>query len=395
MINPILLLVAVTIRAPATLRSACDPASEAVSALPAGEAVEIKFAFAGTGCYKISTTVDGRTLAGYVDGKDLAGVDQFDRNRQAASELDISGIQNRVVESVAPTSRLAGAVTALKNNQPAEALALVEPAARSSRDPQLLTLAGFAAWRADDPGGALDYWKRSLELQPNADLERLYEKVRRENAADQSSGRIVGMRILLRYEPQTVSLETARAMTQALDTEFSRISSELGCTSNERLVAIVQSRGAYLATSGAAEWSGGLYDGRIRVALVDDAGLEPGTRRVFAHELVHACLANLGRFPPWLHEGLAQKLSGDRLSPSARDEVERLIAAHALPRLELLGQNLPNDSAGRARAVYALALYAADLLSSRYAATGLPNLLRNPSMLAQATTELDRQLGLI
>jgi len=38
------------------------------------------------------------------------------------------------------------------------------------------------------------------------------------------------------------------------------------------------------------------------------------TRQVFAHELVHACLANIGSWPAWLHEGLAQKLSGEPVS---------------------------------------------------------------------------------
>lgn len=349
---------------------------------------------AGATCYKVTATVAGRTLAGYVEQRDLTGLEQFDRERQAGAAVSISQIENRVTRQVPAGSPLAGAVAALNNNEPARAMSMLEPLARSSGNPQVLSLAGFAAWRNDDPAAALDYWKRSLELHPDPGLQRMYEQVRRENSADRSSGRIVGMRVLLRYEPQTVSLETARAMTDALDTEFSRISAQLGCPFSERLVAVVQSRDAYFESSGAAEWSGGQYDGRIRIALVDEGGVGPRTRRIFAHELVHACLANIGRFPPWLHEGLAQRLSGDQLSPATRAKLQELIAARALPKLEQLGQGLRGESTERARAIYALALYAADLLSTRYASAGLPNLLRNPSQLAQATAEIDRQLGL-
>ena len=32
------------------------------------------------------------------------------------------------------------------------------------------------------------------------------------------------------------------------------------------------------------------------------------TRRTLAHETVHACLAALGNWPAWVHEGLAQRL---------------------------------------------------------------------------------------
>jgi hypothetical protein len=161
-----------------------------------------------------------------------------------------------------------------------------------------------------------------------------------------------------------------------------------------RLVAIVQSREAYLASTGSAEWSGGRYDGRIRVALVEDAFVGPRTRRVFAHELVHACLANLGQWPPWLHEGLAQKLSGDRLSPAARARLNAMIEARKFPKLESLGRNLAALSAGDVQSTYALALLAVERLLEMHGAMGLRNILANPHLLAQWTAGLDRDLGL-
>jgi hypothetical protein len=285
-------------------------------------------------------------------------------------------------------------VEAIDANEPARALELLQPMLRSRADPDVLALAGVAAWRNDEPRAALDYWNRSLTMRPDGRLEQLCRTVEREASGDRSSGRAYGLRVLLRYEPDTVPPELARSMVLALDSEVERISMQLGCSTRERLVAVVQSRQAYLASTGAAEWSGGRYDGRIRIALIDEGVVGPRTRRVFAHEVVHACLANLGRWPPWLHEGLAQLLSGDRLTDAERTSIRHKARSGAFPKLDALGRDLGSMNAEAARETYALALEAASFLMERYSGIGIRNVLSNPSLLQQITGELNQRLGL-
>ncbi len=389
----LLLLLAAAIRdSGATVRAGCDPTTESVARLPAGQSVEVKFALAGEGCYKIATTIDGRSISGWLSGSDLSNTTDFDRARQSGTAVESQAIQTQAAAS-APVE-LREALQAIEAHEPGRALAMLEPAAKTSRNPILLTLAGIAAWRNDEPRSALDYWRRSLDLHPDPQLDALYRKVERESAGDRSSGHMVGMRILLRYEPGQVTEEVARSMLLALDAEYSRISSQLGCGTRERIAAIVQSRDAYYRTTGAAVWSGGQYDGRIRVALMDNDGISAQTRRAFAHELVHACLASLGSWQAWLHEGLAQKLSGDALEPAEWDRIRPSIEAGQFPPLERLGDALRTAGTDRARAIYAIALRAADQLMSRTQAVGIRNLLANPPMLAKATADINRELGL-
>ncbi len=122
----------------------------------------------------------------------------------------------------------------------------------------------------------------------------------------------------------------------------------------------------------------------------------PGAdRRVLAHEIVHACLTNISAaWPAWLHEGLAQKLSGETLSPAERDQIRTMAASHAIPRLENMGQTWSRMSAQHARIAYWVALAAVDLLFSGNGGLGLKNVLANPEQLAGITAELDRKLGL-
>lgn len=379
------------------LRSGCSAEDAVTASIPAGTPVELRFSVSdGSDCFKIAATVDGKRVEGYVFGTALSGLDQFERERRSAPDSGAIQVLQpfemiRKAASAGSTDPFFGrAAKLLEANQPGKALELLGPALKErANDPDLLFLAGLAAYRSDQAKNALDYWKQSLDLKPNEALARLYFKVQREATSDRSGEKLYGMRVVLRYESETVSPELARGMVALLDEEFTRISSILGCPAEERVIAIVQSRQDYLRSTDAAEWSGGQYDGRIRVSF-------PGAdRRVLAHEIVHACLTNISAsWPAWLHEGFAQKLAGDVLSPAERDQIRKMASAHAIPRLENMGQTWSRMSAQHAHTAYRVALAAADLLFAQYGNTGLRNMLSNPERLPSITAELDRQLGL-
>jgi hypothetical protein len=202
------------------------------------------------------------------------------------------------------------------------------------------------------------------------------------------------MRVVLRYEIGLIPVETARQMLGAIDQEYARIAAQLGCHPEERVIAIVQSRDAYRKTTDAAEWSGGQYDGRIRVPVAGGQGMDAGLRRILAHETTHACLSMLGRWPAWLQEGLAQKLSGETLAPAMVARIADMASKKQLPTLERLGQDWSRLDTSHAMVAYALSLAAVEIFCKDYAQYGLGNLLRNPERLAQVTAELDKRLGL-
>jgi Flp pilus assembly protein TadD len=404
-VHAILLLAALTVRQDQTpLRTGCEAGAEVVASLPAGTQVEIRFRLAdGSDCFKIAATVNGKMLAGYVPAAALANVEQFELQRTSAASVDVIQALNPLAapteSAVARTGdpALNRAIQLIDANQPAQALEILQAAVkRYPKNPSVLLLAGMAAYRADQLRSALDYWKQSLELAPNDALARIYEKVQREAASDHSGDKLFGLHFALRYEGEAVPADTARTILSTLDEEFSRVSSQLGCSADERITVIVQSREAYLKTSGAAEWSGGQYDGRIHVALMSGNQVDARMRRTLTHELVHACLSNIAgaRWPAWLQEGLAQKLSGETLTPGDREHLRLLAEAHAIPRLENLRQDWSLLNLDNARIAYNLALAAADALYENYSAYGIRNVVNNPQTLQQITADLDKKLGL-
>jgi hypothetical protein len=341
-------------------RTGCGADDEALARLAAGTPVAPRFAFDGA-CYKVTATLDGRAVDGYLPAAAIQGLDEFERARRAARET--------AVPPAAPP-----------------------PAARPASDhARSLAAAGLAAYRGDDVQRAAEYWKQSLEKEPNPSVERLLKRAEREMQSDTSGARKFGSRFVLRYDETRLDSESARTILAVLEQEYARVSYELGCRVEERLTAIVQPLDAYHRSIDAAEWSGGQFDGRIRVAMLE-ASPGAATRRAFSHEIVHACLAGLGNFPAWLHEGLAQRLAGDRPAPATLAAVRAAARAGALPRLDRIGQDWSRMSAKHAALAYGAALAAVDLIYQHYEAFGIRNLLRNPRMLDQITPELDRRL---
>ena len=366
------------------LRSGCDATAQVIASLPGGTPVEIRFRLSdGSDCFKVAALVDGKLVMGYVPASGLAGLDQFEKGRSSAASAeairDLRPMEAASQKLIVRSGDLAleRASQLLAANQPAQALELLEPAVKRHRnDSNVLLLTGLAAYRSDQLRAALDYWKQSLDLAPNDTLSRVYDRVRREAEADHSGEKLLGMHIALRYEGEALPSDTARAILSTLDEDYSRIAGQLGCSSDERIVAIVQSRDAYLRGTGAAEWSGGEYDGRIHIAWTEGKQVGPQMRRALAHELVHACLTSIPSggtpWPAWLQEGLAQKLSGDQLSAASRDQLRQLAAAHQIPRLEDLHQDWSQLSVENARLAYNLALSAADALYDNYSSFGHP-----------------------
>jgi hypothetical protein len=408
----LLLLAAATVKedakeGPPRLRSGCSSDASTVSALPVGAPVTIRYSISGESqpCYKVSVEVAGRTLEGYLPASAIGGLEDFDQARRQAVWLDAATVVESIRSSAALPSLRSGtlqgmdaiaqqAVTLIDASRPQKALELLQPQLKTHRDPTLLALAGVAAWRADDSKQALEYLRASLDIAPIPEVEKLYRQVERETKGDQSNDRLYGMRVLLRYESSAIPAETARQMTAVLDQEFARISSELGCSAEERVIAIVQSKEAYRKSTDTAEWNGGQFDGKIRVPMFDPRVVDSTLLRSLAHETAHACLTMLGHWPAWLQEGVAQKLSGDTLNPAQQKKLADLARQGKLPRLSNLKQDWSRMDAQHAAEAYALSLAAVELLWDDSGAAGVRNLLRNPDHLPQATSELDRRLGL-
>lgn len=198
--------------------------------------------------------------------------------------------------------------------------------------------------------------------------------------------------LTLHYPSSQVSPTVAREMLDALDEEYARVRHELGCVLGKKIDTLVIPLESWEAM-GHSPWAGGLFDGRIQVPLVyERSRVGPKMREVFAHEIVHACIARFGQHPTWLHEGLAQHLSGVRLSQDYRRMLKQALAAGKLPGLEKISGPWGGYSAAQAATAYAYGLLAVEEWIALEGMESVRQTLKNPARIPALVEKLNTAL---
>jgi hypothetical protein len=387
------------------LRSGCGGSDAVVAVLKAGTPVRVGFSLAGSAspCFQVTASVEGKDVGGYLPGSSLSGAEDFERaRREAPAVMGDGGISSPGPKAattaipsglLVPHPDLQRAYDLIQRNHPAEAQEILEKLMKQNpREPLLLGMAGMAAYRADRVPQAVEYLKASIELAPNPIFEKLLKDIQRESSIDKSSERKYGIRFLLRYDGTAANPELAAVILETLEQEFSRVSYSLGCRADERIVTIVQTRDAFMNITRASQWTGALYDGKIRIPILDSKQMTAEARKTFAHEIVHACLANMGRWPNWLHEGLAMRMAGETPPAEARKTILQMGKEGKLPKLGVSSGSWQSMSAQQAALAYTLSWVAVDKLMEINGEAGLRNLLNNPETLPRVAADLDRRL---
>ena len=435
----------------AHLRSQCSDSAPTVALLEKGARVRLRFSLAGANsqCYSVMAESNGKTVGGYLSRSVLAGVEEIDElrrsspasqavrpavapSRQPLPAIDIDSIapdandlpigevdkesgeaivralealkagdpggveQILVSAAVPPSNQVAAIIRAramLQMTRPNEAMAALEPALKAHpEDPALLGLAGMSSFQQDRMPEALQFLRQALQIEPNSSLQRLYGRIEREVETDSSDEQTYGMRFSLRYEGEALPEDAARALVKEFDRQINRISFQLGCQVQDRIPVIVQTLDNYQRSTGAAEWSAGRFDGRIHIAVPPSGEVDEHVRQTFAHEFVHACLARKGLWPAWLHEGLAQKLSGRQLGEKERDQLSTLNRDGDLPSLARISGSWSRLGAREAAVAYTVSLAAAQILYQDFQDYGVRNLLNDPAGLPRVTQKLQKRL---
>ena len=392
------------------LRSGCSADADLVATLPAGLPVTLRFALSGESvpCYKVAVDMEGKRLDGYLPVWAMDGMEAFDQTRKSAAWLEVkaspaatsgagsgsSGAAKRLSGiRVRATGAALHAKELIDQGRFDEAFVIVDAEAKKKPDAGLFALAGRAAMDADQNRRALDYFKASLDLEPNESVQTIYQGLLREVNADQSITKLYGVKTVLRFDGEAIPVETARETLSVVDGALLQVSAQLGCRPEEKIIAIAQTWDAYRQAWNAVEWSGGMFDGRIRVPLEKGKPLTSESRKTLIHEATHACLHTFGPLPSWLHEGLAQKLSGDTLPPGAQKTIADMVRSEKLPSLRQLSNGWSGMSADSARYAYAEALAAVELLFRDFGNDGVRNLLNNPGRIPGIAAELDKRLA--
>jgi tetratricopeptide (TPR) repeat protein len=191
-------------------------------------------------------------------------------------------------------------------------------------------LLGEIVYREGDLDLAIKTYQTALTFAPaDRDLTSRLQTWRQE--ADVHSTFIERRqdRFRVMFEGRTDAV-LAASTTDTLTNAFWRIGRELGAYPSNAITVVLYTQKQFRDVTRAPEWSGGLYDGRIRVPVAGAARSPAAFERVLSHELTHAMVTSLAPrgVPAWLHEGLAQHFEGADAQAARR-------------RLRALGRGIP------------------------------------------------------
>ncbi len=186
-----------------------------------------------------------------------------------------------------------------------------------------------------------------------------------------------------------------RLVLNALEDAYRRVGARFAYYPLERLEVILYPDETFRAVTDSPHWSGGIYDGRIKLPV---GGIERGTEqlaRTVRHEYAHAAIVTLsrGRAPIWLNEGLAQVAEETNVEGRAGRLRLALAEGGLIPLTELEGSFTGFDRT-RASLAYAEAYFAARWLLDKKGGYNIRRLLEAMATAENTDTALRQTLSL-
>ena len=226
---------------------------------------------------------------------------------------------------------------------------------------------GELYYAKDDLEAAASAWEKAVELNPsNANLKARLERIRREHKTEKDFNRDVTSHFLTKYEGRE-KIEAGKIVLRILEDAYGEIGRALQYYPSNEIQVILYSSQQFQEVTDAPGWSGGIYDGKIRIPIGGIEQETPGLRRLLYHEYTHAAVRAIApRCPTWLNEGLAQYFEGREVDARQQEALKRTSEAGKLPLLSNLEGSFMGLNGNQAGYAYLFSLSAVRHMIDRY-----------------------------
>jgi tetratricopeptide (TPR) repeat protein len=179
---------------------------------------------------------------------------------------------------------------------------------KKSDSVEILYYLGLVLYETEDRQQAMEVWEQGLKLSPGRkEIIEILKKSRKEVTVEASMDQGHSSRFDLTYDPG-VDTVFALAILDVLESAANLIGAELGHFPEPRVPVAIYKRDDYKTVTDSPDWSGGVYDGKIRLPFGSLSEISPAMRSVLYHEYAHVVIFDLtrGNCPLWLNEGIAE-----------------------------------------------------------------------------------------
>jgi len=259
-----------------------------------------------------------------------------------------------------------------------EAAETLERALRlGARDPLAYVALGNVYRHQGDRQGAVEMLQRARESGASGeDFETMLARLERELDAEWDFVGFSTPHFQISFA-QGKNREAANAVAQVLEDSYFSVGRKLDFYPDEITEVVLYASEDFHGVTQTPDWTGGVYDGRIKLPV---RGLEGETEllvRTLRHEYGHVLVTRLsrGQVPVWLNEGIAiwaeEQDDGERVS-WAEDQ----IAGRHLFRLTELTPPFTRLPADRVQVAYAQSYLAVRYIIDEFGERRLNDLLR-------------------
>jgi len=265
----------------------------------------------------------------------------------------------------------------IRTGNAAEALPYAERAVRfAPNSPDTLAVLGYAQFATDHTREAIRTWKHSLELRPDASLQKHLEKAEREASVEADYSQRESSHFTLRYEGKQSSESLRRELVANLESAYDELVRALGVAPRSSIPVVLYTDQAFFDVTQAPSWTSAVNDGKLRIPVEGMTSVTPELARVLKHELAHSFINQLsaGRCPQWLHEGIAQALEPKSVSSRGQRLAELFRTQHEIP-FNALEASFMHFSPMEAMLAYDESLAAVQYISETYGMSDLVRIL--------------------
>ena len=211
---------------------------------------------------------------------------------------------------------------------------LAKAAELNPQEPAAYQFLGEIDYRKDDLETATSYWEKAVGLNPaDSGLRARLERIRKEHKTEKDFNQDVTSHFLIKYEGRE-KIEAGRIILRVLEDAYGEVGRALSYYPDREIQVILYSTQQFQDVTDAPGWSGGVYDGKIRIPIGGIEQETPGLRKLLYHEYTHAVVrAITPRCPTWLNEGLAQYFEGREIDTRQKEVLRQIAQSGKLPSL--------------------------------------------------------------
>jgi len=236
---------------------------------------------------------------------------------------------------------------------------------------------GRISYDTGDLPGALALWRRALEQDPGDKATlALIQKAERELPVESKMDKGYSSMFDLSFDAE-LPQGLAGEVLDALESAYNSVGADLGLFPTTRIPVLLYAKRDYSSVTAGPDWSGGLYDGKIRLPVGGVTRITAQMRSILFHEFTHVLIAQLtgGNVPTWLNEGLAE-IEGRKEFAHPEPEFARAAQEGRLLPLSAISGSFGSMSGAEAGLAYQQSYSLVNFMVSRYGWYAMQGILK-------------------